>query len=66
MEPALGPPTQEGVSGRTDGLLTCTGHGSAGGRRAESSAQPVCSSVTMQEKVGLPGRGMKCGVRTYE
>lgn len=33
---------------------------------AEIPAQPVVSSGTMKEKVGLPRRGMKCGVMTYE
>lgn len=33
---------------------------------AEIPAQPVCSSVTMKEKMGLPRRGMKCGVMTCE
>lgn len=34
--------------------------------RAEVPAQPGGSSVTMPEKGGLSGRGLKCGVRTQD
>ena len=40
-EPALRPPTQESVWGRTDGLLTCTGHSAAAeGLRVQHSLHP--------------------------
>ena len=60
----LRPPTQEGMSGGTDGRLMHTGHRSAVG--TEMPAPPQCSSVTRQENVGLPQRAMKCEARSYE